>query len=317
MNRLYMNMKKAIMFLLVLLLVTTCFGFVQGVKTQENTVELIDQSSGGGGCGGCSGASTFLLTDGFYIAQSFEPSHNIISKIVLDLKKTGDPPLGMKLTLSIRETLDGDNLVSMEKEIDNVKMIFDIQDIDVVSGKMYYMIVMTNDVGTQNNGYGWYNTNENSYSRGSCWTSSNSVTWFEEEARDMFFVTYWKDYSPSQPNIEGPHNGAARERYDYTFSTTDPEADDVEYYIEWGDGMKSNWIGPYKSGEQVIKSHSWTYEGNYMIRVKARDVHGAVSDWTNIELTMPKNKVLINPFLRFLDNHPYLFYLLQYLLGLL
>jgi len=294
MNRLYM--KKSIMFFLVFLLVTTSFGFVQGVYIKENTIDVIDQTNGSAGCGGCDSANSMLITDGFYIAQSFTPSHNVISKIVLYLKKTGTPPTDMKLTLFIRETLDGDDLVSMEKEIDGSEDIyflldFDIQDINVISGNTYYMIIMADDVGSENNGYGWYNNYENSYSRGSCWTSFNTVKWFEKEACDMFFDTYWTDFSPSPPTIEGPNNAVAQKRYDYTFSTTDPEGDDVEYFIEWGDGKKFIWTGPYESGEQVIKSHSWTYEGNYTIRVKARDTYGAESDWTTTELTMPKNKM--------------------------
>ena len=294
MNRLYM--KKAIMFFLVFILVSTSFGFVQGVKMQENTIDLIDQTNGSFGCGGCEGASPMLLTDGFYIAQSFTPSHNVISKIVLCLKKSGTPPTGMKLTLFIRETLDGDNLVSMEKEIDDsediyFKLDFDIQDINVVSGNIYYMIIMTDDVSSENNGYSWFSTNENSYSQGRCWTSYNTVKWFVNEEYDMFFDTYWKDYSPSPPTIEGPNNAVAQKRYDYTFSTTDPEGDNVEYYIEWGDGKMFKWTGPYESGEQVIKSHLWTYEGNYTICVKARDTYGAESDWTTTKLTMPKNKM--------------------------
>jgi hypothetical protein len=320
MERLYM--KKVTTIFLVFLFIITSFSFVQGVKIQDNTIELIDQTNGGGGsCSGCEGASPMLLTDGVYIAQSFTPSHNVISKIVLYLTKSGTPPAGMKLTLFIRETLDGEDLVSMEKELDGNEDIyfllnFDIQDINVISGNMYYMIIMTDDVGSENNGYSWFSTNENSYKRGSCWTSFNMIKWTEKEEYDMFFDTYWRDYSPNPPTIEGTNDGSAQERYYYTFSTTDPEGDDVEYYIEWGDGRRFKWIGPYESGEQVTKSHAWTYDGNYTIRVKARDIYGAESDWATMELTLPKNKVFINPFLQFFENHPYIYRLLQHLLGL-
>ena len=263
----------------------TSFGLVQGVKIQGNTIDLIDQTNGSFGCGGCEGADPMLLTKGFYIAQSFTPSQDVLSRIVLCLKKSGDPSAVMKLTLFIRQTLDGDDLVSMEKEIDGdtdiyFKLDFDIQDINVVSGNLYYMIIMTDDVGSDNNGYSWFSTSENSYSQGSCWTSYNALKWFENEEYDMFFDTYWKDYSPSPPTIVGSNNGIAQKRYNYIFSASDPEGDDIEYFIDWGDGKMFKWTGPYKSGEQVIKSHSWTYEGNYTIRVKARDTYGAESDWT-------------------------------------
>ncbi len=313
MNKLYI--KKVIIIFLVFLFILTSFGFIQGVQTQENSIDLIDQWNGAG-CLGCNGGGSMLLRDGFYIAQSFTPSHNVLSKILLILKRSGSPPAGMKLTLFIRAALDGDDLVSMEKEIDSNAMIFDIQDIDVISGNLYYIIITTDDVCSENNGYGWYHSDYNFYSRGSCWTKSYASTWSENEAYDMVFFTYWKDYSPSLPNIEGLYNGTAPKRYEYTFSTTDPEGDDVEYYIKWGDGREFKWSGPYDSGEQVTKSHSWTYAGNYTIQVKARDIFGAESDWNTIEITMQKNKAIINPFLQFIEKHPYLQRLLQYIIVL-
>jgi hypothetical protein len=64
---------------------------------QENTKEIIDQTNGSFGCGGCEGANPMLLTEGYYIAQSFTPSQNVISKIALCLKKSGTPPTDMKI----------------------------------------------------------------------------------------------------------------------------------------------------------------------------------------------------------------------------
>jgi hypothetical protein len=46
----------------------------------------------------------------------------------------------------------------MEKKIDisediYFKLEFDIQDINVVAGNIYYMIIMTDDISSENNGY--------------------------------------------------------------------------------------------------------------------------------------------------------------------
>jgi hypothetical protein len=130
------------------------------------------------------------------------------------------------------------------------------------------------------------------------------VKWFETEESDMFFETYWKDYGPSMPTIEGSNNGVAQKRYDFTFLTIDPEGDDVEYYIEWGDGNMFKWTGPYKSGEQIIKSHSWTYEGNYTINVIARDTYGAESNLATFNVYLTKSKVISIPLFlqRFFQN---------------
>jgi hypothetical protein len=86
-------------------------------------------------------------------------------------------------------------------------------------------------------------------------------------------------------------------------------------FIDWGDGTDSGWIGPYNSGEEVTKSHKWSEQGNYTIKAKAKDVFDEESDWGYLEVTMPKNKI-INPFERFLENRPYMFPILRYILGL-
>jgi len=108
---------------------------------------------------------------------------------------------------------------------------------------------------------------------------------------------------PDEPSIDGPTSGKAGEEYDYTFSVVDPNDDVVYYYIEWGDGNIEEWIGSYDSGEEVIISHSWDEQKTYTIRAKAKDSHDAQSDWTTLEVSMPKNKQSTNSlFLQFLQN---------------
>ncbi len=108
---------------------------------------------------------------------------------------------------------------------------------------------------------------------------------------------------PNEPSIDGSTSGKAGEEYDYTFSVIDPNDDVVYYYIEWGDGNIEDWIGSYDSGEEVIISHSWDEQKTYTIRAKAKDSHDAESDWTTLEVTMPKNKQSTNSlFLQFLQN---------------
>jgi hypothetical protein len=40
---------------------------------------------------------------------------------------------------------------------------------------------------------------------------------------------------PNTPTITGEINGEIQTSYDYTIQTTDPDHDDVQYYIDWGD----------------------------------------------------------------------------------
>jgi rhodanese-related sulfurtransferase len=122
---------------------------------------------------------------------------------------------------------------------------------------------------------------------------------------------------PDTPDIIGPANGKAGDDCEYRFVTTDPNEDDVSYYVEWGDESVEDWSEPYESDENFTAGHTWDAEGAYTIRVKARDIHGAESDWATLEVSMPKNKqYTIMFFLRFLDQHPDIFPILRHLLGL-
>jgi len=86
---------------------------------------------------------------------------------------------------------------------------------------------------------------------------------------------------PNAPTISGPASGIEGLEYDFTFVTSDPNDDDVFYYIDWGDGTNSGWIGPYLSDEEVIVSHTWFEQGTYDIKAKAKDTYGAGSEWSD------------------------------------
>jgi len=94
---------------------------------------------------------------------------------------------------------------------------------------------------------------------------------------------------PSSPTIDGPTNGKAGTSYYYDFTTTDPDGEDVKYYIDWGDGTIDPWDGPYESNEVISKDHIWSEQGDYI-------------EWGTLEVTMPVN------------HHYYSFPLLQRLL---
>lgn len=102
------------------------------------------------------------------------------------------------------------------------------------------------------------------------------------------------DYTgtPDTPDIDGPSEGKPGIEYDFTFVTTDPEEDDVLYYVEWGDGQIEEWIGPYSSGEEVTMNHSWGEKGNFIIRAKAKDINGLESDWATMEIKIPRSRLL-------------------------
>jgi hypothetical protein len=86
-------------------------------------------------------------------------------------------------------------------------------------------------------------------------------------------------YPPAIPTLDGPTGGCRNKEYTFTAQTTDPEGDDIFYLFDWGDGEKSDWIGPVNSGEAVSESHAWTYTGTYNVTVRAKDESGSMSRW--------------------------------------
>ena len=120
---------------------------------------------------------------------------------------------------------------------------------------------------------------------------------------------------PETPTISGETNGKPREDYWYSIIAVDPDRNPISFYIDWGDDTNTGWTSERASGEKCYYEHSWSIRGSYTIRVKAKDVLGEESDWATLEVSMPKNK-MINPFERFLENHPYMFPILRHLMGL-
>jgi len=127
-------------------------------------------------------------------------------------------------------------------------------------------------------------------------------------------ITSGENQPPSIPIITGPTSGMIKTSYNYTLNSTDPDGDDITYLIDWGDGDTD--IASGESNEEVTLKHTWSSQGNYIIKAKAKDVQGAESDWATLEVSMPKNKVINRPLLKFLENHPHMFPLLRQLLEL-
>ena len=67
--------------------------------------------------------------------------------------------------------------------------------------------------------------------------------------------------------------------------------------------------------EQITISHTWSEQGRYTIKCKAKDPYDAEGPLGELNVTMPRNKIAHNtPFLKFLQRHPNLFPILQTLL---
>jgi hypothetical protein len=104
-----------------------------------------------------------------------------------------------------------------------------------------------------------------------------------------------KDPSQQAPNKParptGPASGKINQEYTYTTSTTDPNGGQLWYWFDWGDDSDSGWVGPFASGEDGSASHTWTSQGNYQIKVKAKNEDDVQSEWSDpLAVSMPKNR---------------------------
>ncbi|RKY94376.1 MAG: hypothetical protein DRQ06_05320 [Candidatus Hydrothermota bacterium] len=107
---------------------------------------------------------------------------------------------------------------------------------------------------------------------------------------------------PDTPTIIGETKGKAGQEYEYTFSATDPDDDEVYLYVDWGDDNVEEWIGPFSSGEKVNLTHNWNKKGTYTIKAKAKDhPFEAESGWGTFEINMAKQNIIIKILLWIID----------------
>jgi len=104
---------------------------------------------------------------------------------------------------------------------------------------------------------------------------------------DAYYVDDAKGVTPGSgeapntpPPPDGPVEGVINTEYEFSTKTEDPQGDNVSYLFDWDDGTDSGWLGPYPSGTNQSASHSWDEEGEYKIKVKAKDENGAESKWS-------------------------------------
>jgi len=86
-----------------------------------------------------------------------------------------------------------------------------------------------------------------------------------------------KPLKPYKP--DGPEEGEANIQYSYSTISTDPDDDLIKYCFDWGEGTVE-WTDWMDSGTNITLTHTWERPGNYEIKVKARDVNGLDSPWS-------------------------------------
>jgi len=124
--------------------------------------------------------------------------------------------------------------------------------------------------------------------------------------------------APEQPDRPiGDTSGKVGKEYTYSTILFDPDGDQMYCKWDWGDGTFSDWLGPYDSDVNVEASHIWNEKGSYLIKVKAKDVYDAESDWSEpLSVSMPRNGLTASRTLleKFFERFPNAFPLLRHFL---
>ncbi len=95
---------------------------------------------------------------------------------------------------------------------------------------------------------------------------------------------------PNAPTIVGPVSGDTGITYPFTFTATDPDGDQVQYDVDWNnDGTSEVTSLLVNSGISIVGNRSWLTSGTYTFQVRARDMAGAVSGWTQHTITVTQS----------------------------
>ena len=112
-----------------------------------------------------------------------------------------------------------------------------------------------------------------------------------------------KPSKPIGPTRVKPYNS-----YNYTTNSTDSDGDIFYFKFICDDDSESFWYGPYNNNETCVVKYYFGKSGTFDIKVKAKDICGGVSDWSEpLTITISKDKSTNNMlFLRILVRFPLL-----------
>ena len=114
-----------------------------------------------------------------------------------------------------------------------------------------------------------------------------------------FVVLYNNRPEPPQP-LNGSVYGIVGYFYNYSTQTVEPDGEEIYFQIDWDEGSLSDWYGPYISNVTFEIRYQYRYANIHHLRVRAKDVNGALSEWspeTIVEIINhpPHNPILEGP----------------------
>jgi hypothetical protein len=159
-----------------------------------------------------------VLSPKYHNAQEFKPTKEDLTAVLLHFFNI-DAPSNVDITVGIRESLDGQDLITMTINADNKKIkpsgtwvMFDFDDIVIVPEEIYYIVCYASD-GVIDNCYCWYFNINSEYDRGESWGSvDGGNTWInlteppEWPEVDLTFITYYQEPPDKSRNILRSNN---------------------------------------------------------------------------------------------------------------
>jgi len=113
----------------------------------------------------------------------------------------------------------------------------------------------------------------------------------------IFYITCQGNNTPPEKPETPSGQTQVNTNNEYTYSSRSIDAEDnqIYYLFDWGDGNNSGWIGPYNSNATASAKYKWTTEGNYQVKVKAKDTTNAESEWSDsLTVTVDNTPPTIN-----------------------
>jgi hypothetical protein len=113
--------------------------------------------------------------------------------------------------------------------------------------------------------------------------------------------TSTNNHAPEAPTIDGPVSVKVGNAYTWSFHSTDPDGDNITYYVDWGDECGgAEWHGPFPSGETIEMEHTYMSKNTLLINSLVVDENGAESNMTYFEVNISKSISLDGIFYAFL-----------------
>jgi|GEM_PF-1543039 len=85
------------------------------------------------------------------------------------------------------------------------------------------------------------------------------------------------NHSPYAPSLTYPGDGNNGTQYSFIVEATDPDQDNVQYVLKWGDGSQNTTLDWNYSGAAETGYHTWTNAGTYNVTAYVYDPYGAWS----------------------------------------